>query len=323
MSDIEWHDWRRGGVGGSDIAALVGLSNYASPTSLYYEKTGQLDDREEDTPRQRIGKRMEAVLAAEFLDRTGLYVVGGQTWCAHPELAWARCTADGFVAETPATNFSLIEGTLGTVEFKTDGRFGWPDGVPANIRAQCIWQLGVTGLRHCWLVVMFAGFRVEVFEIAWDDDAESDWEFMLGAATTFWDDVRTGTPPPVDDHEATTEALTQVFRDPDGYLDADDASRALVAAVRSAMAATKAAKAEEARAKNELRALLGDRTELVDGWLMKLREKSRPVVIASWREQQASNTDMDGLRAAAPDLVDKFTTKQTVRVLRVPKPKEE
>lgn len=32
--DTAWHEFRRGGVGGSDIAALIGLSRYSSPTKL-------------------------------------------------------------------------------------------------------------------------------------------------------------------------------------------------------------------------------------------------------------------------------------------------
>lgn len=324
MSDAAWHEWRSGGVGGSDIAALIGLSRYASPTSLYYEKTGQLEDRGEDTARQRIGKRMESVLALEFHDRTGLYCVGAQTWCEHPLYKWARCTTDGYSVEAPH-RAGVEESPLGTIQMKTDGRFGWPDGIPDNIRAQCIWEMGVTGLPHCWLVVMFAGFRVEVFEIDWDVDAVADWEFMLDKARSFWfDHIMLGTPPPVDDHEATTEALTQVYRDPAGMIDADADALALVYRVRDAMASTAAAEAAEKRWKNELRALLADKTDLIEGWKpAKKNADPTPNVIASWREQASRRVDLDELRRLDPVLVDKATTTTTTRVLRVTKPKGE
>lgn len=330
MSELDvqaWHEWRRGGVGGSDIAALIGLSNYASPTSLYYEKTGALEDRDEDTDRQRIAKRMESVLAAEFNDRTDLFVVGEQTWCEHPVYSWARCTVDGFVADTPYGSAGAAgELSLGTCQMKTDGRFGWPDGIPANIRAQCTWEMGVTELRHCWLIVMFAGFRVEVFEIDWNDDAISDWAFMLEAARSFWfDHIMLGTPPPVDDHWATTEALTEVYHDPDGMLDADDAARQLVATVQRAMTITAAAEATEKRWKNELRALLADKTDLIDGWVTKGKRdpKQVPIVLASWREQESTRIDPEAVRDLVPaELVEKCTKTTTSRVLRVSKPKE-
>jgi putative phage-type endonuclease len=326
MTELAWHEWRRGGIGGSDIAALIGLSNYASPTSLYYEKVGALDDTDrEDSDRQRIGKRMEQVLAAEFQDQTGLHVVGTQTWCQHPTHTFARCTVDGFVSDTPDGQDDP-ELLLGDIEFKTDGRFGWPDGIPHSIRAQVVWQLGVTEQNHAWLVVMFAGFRVETFEVDWDEDARSDWAFMRDTARDFWENhVVPRVPPPVDDHWATTEALTRVNPDPDGIFDADDRARELVATVQRASAVTAAAEATEKRWKNELRAMLADKTDLVDGYktVGKRNPKQVPIVIASWREQESERIDPELVRALVPaELVAQCTTTNTSRVLRVSKPKE-
>lgn len=322
-SDIaDWLEWRRGGIGGADIAALIGLSTHSSPTSLAFEKLGLLEDRTEDTPRQRLGKRMESVLADEFHDHTGLYAVGAQTWCNHPRYKWARCTVDGFAAESPTAS---IGAPLGTVEYKTDARFGWPDGVPANIRAQCVWQMGVTGLQHCWVVVMFGQFRVEVFEIHWDVDAIADWEFMLAAADRFWSELQAGIMPELDDHDATTAALTYVNRelDPDTILEADDPARTLVHSVQHAQLATKAAEAHEVRLKNELRAFLGEKSNLVDGWTTPKRGDPKPITLATWREQVAHRLDLDMLRADHPDLIEKYSYSSTSRVLRVSKPPKE
>ena len=323
MTDVEWHDWRQGGIGGSDIAALAGLSRYASPTSLYYEKLGLLD-RSETTPRQRIGQRMEGVLAEEFHDATGLHLTGEQTWCEHPNHEWARCTVDGFASDwatDPATGGDL-EALLGTVQLKTDGRFAWPDGIPANIRAQCIWEMGVTGLRHCWLVVMFAGFRVEVFELDWDFDVAADWDYMFKTARAFWHDhVLAGVPPPVDDSQATTDALGDVHAPTGALLEANDAGCRLVAEFLEARWLVKSAQIVESRLGNELRAALGEHTDLVDGWT-DTRRGPKANVIASWRPEQRRRVDLDALRAAEPMLVERCTKTTTTRVLRVPSPKE-
>lgn len=199
-----WLEWRRGGIGGSDIAALLGLSNYASPYSLWCEKVGLIEPTE-TTQRQRVGQVLEDGIAVLFHEQTGLYSVGEQMWCSHDEHTWAQCTVDGFAAEAAG---SSIDDVLGTHQKKTDGRFGWPDGVPVNIRAQCVWEMGVTQMSHCWLSVLHAGFRFEVYEIARDDDAERDWELMLDRAGTFWHDhVLAGVAPMVDGSDATAEAL--------------------------------------------------------------------------------------------------------------------
>jgi putative phage-type endonuclease len=210
MSDAAWHEWRRAGIGGSDVTALLGLSPYTSPWKLWAEKVGLLPPSE-STQRQRIGQRMEPVLAAEFHEETGLCVVGHQTWCVDPDADWRRCTVDGFIVETP--NAGSLEG-IATWEAKTDGRYGWPDGPPANIRAQCVWGMGVTQHDSCFLTVMFAGFRIQTFEIPWDADAKADWDLMVDRADRFWrDHVLTGTPPPIDGSDATTDALRAVYPD--------------------------------------------------------------------------------------------------------------
>lgn len=312
MTIEEWHEWRREGIGGSDIAALIGLSPYASPTSLYYEKTGQLDLDRTSTDRQRIGLRMESVLAQEFADRTGLYCIAQQIPYVHPDYAYARCTLDGFATESDDLDDAL---RLGSVQFKTDGRFGWPEGVPAHIRAQCVWEMGVSQSVTSWLVVMFAGFRVEVFELPFDDDARADWEFMRAVAGVFWTlNVEAGIPPPVDDHPATARTLDAIFEADEGaYVHADPDARMLVKVLRDAQAATKAAKAVEDTYRNELRELLGDATELVDGF----EDDGKPVVIASWRPQVAHRVDLDALRQAYPDLVEVYTVETPSRVLRL------
>jgi predicted phage-related endonuclease len=248
---------------------------------------------------------MEGLLAEEFADRTGLYCVGAQTLWAHKDHAFARCTLDGFAAESDDLDDTAV---LGTVQFKTDGRFGWPDGVPPNIRAQCVWEMGVTGLAMSWLVVMFAGFRIQVYEIPFDDEAKTDWEFMLSTASDFWDHVTTGDPPPPDDHEATTRALEEIHEpDPTQELDATDTTRYLVDLLRAAKANTKAAKATEDALSNELRGVLGDACDLVDGGR----------VIASWRPQTARRFDVEAFRTNYPDLADVYTNETTSRVLRL------
>lgn len=317
LDEKAWHDFRRLGVGASDISALIGLSRYASPTSLYYTKLGLLEP-DEETQRQRIGKRMEALLAAEFHDETGLYVVGEQTWCTHPEHTFARCTLDGLVAEAPPDDDDLSS-VIATWEAKSDGRFGWPDGIPHNIRAQCVFQMGVCSVEYCYLTVMFAGFNIKHYEIPFDDEAQSDWLYMLDAARVFWTDhVLTGTPPPVDDHEATVAALTEIYHDPAGMLDADDRARELVATVQRAMQVTAAAEATEKRWKNELRALIGEHTDLVDGTKPAKKKDADPVpnVIASWRPSQRTTFDHKAALANDPSL-EKYNRVTDVRTLRV------
>ena len=204
VEQANWLDWRRHGLGGSDIGALLGLSKWQSPWSLWADKLGLLADTE-TTARQRIGHRMEAVLAAEFRDHTGLYIAGEQTRCTSKAWPIARCTIDGYVCEDPDDGEPL-----GIWEAKTDAHFSWPDGPPASYLAQARWNMMVTGTTACWLTVMFAGFRCETFEIL---QHQPDVDLMLDRAREFWQHIETGEPPPVDASDATTAAIGQAWPD--------------------------------------------------------------------------------------------------------------
>lgn len=58
MSREDWLRQRRKSIGGSDAAAIVGLSVWASPYSLWAEKTGKLPDKA-DNEAMRQGRDLE------------------------------------------------------------------------------------------------------------------------------------------------------------------------------------------------------------------------------------------------------------------------
>lgn len=259
-TEQDWHSWRSQGVGGSDIGALLGLSSWTSPWSLWADKCGLLP-HSETSERQQIGKDAEPFLAAVFERLTGLCVGGEQTWCHHPEHPIARCTVDGFVFSDSYRN--IATGIIGTVQFKTDAQRSWKgrddliNGVPAAIEAQCQWEMGVTSSPRCWLVVGFAGWNIEVFELQARAD---DFAYMLAEAERFWaDHVVTGNPPAVDASDATSRALAVVYRDTlPGVAVPLDSIHELVMQRAIAQGAKGAAEKTIKAVANEIRALMAD-----------------------------------------------------------------
>ena len=47
MNRAEWLNWRRTGLGGSDIAAVLGLSKWRTPWDVWADKKGLLPEKEE------------------------------------------------------------------------------------------------------------------------------------------------------------------------------------------------------------------------------------------------------------------------------------
>lgn len=301
-----WLEWRRQGVGASEIAVLCGLSPFASPWSLYLTKRGEIPEEDlSGNPMVELGRRAEGMLGDWFRDATGLHIIGEQTQVAHPEVDWQHATLDGYVVESPT---STIDDALGVAEIKVTGDGEW-DEVPDHYACQVQWQMHVTGLGHAWLPVLHrhsGAFRV--YEMERDDGVIAE---LVRLAGDFWQRIQSGTPPPIDGSAASTTALRAAYPQDDG--EEVEVSAVLVEAWRIAKGRVDAAKLGLDAAENELKVALGDAAYgVVDGQRL-----------ASWRSQDRTGIDLARLKADHPDLAEMYRTVTSSRVLRYSKPKGE
>lgn len=246
----DWLLWRNAGIGASDVAALVGMSPWASPMSVWTDKMG-LTPLDDDNDYMEFGRRAEPMLVGYFEDRRpGLFVVDTQARAQHPDHPHHRATLDGRVAEHPDGD------PVGLVEFKTGGFEKWDAGIPDNYACQVQWQLHVDQRDHAWIGALH-GRTFAVYEVDRDQRAI---DYLVGEVDRFWvDNVLGETPPPADAHEATAKALGLAFPDPqegeqvplDGILWALDLRE-------QAKAKASDAKVEIARAENAIKAAIGN-----------------------------------------------------------------
>ena len=301
----EWLEWRRKGIGASDVAGIVGVSPWASPFSVWADKAGLTSDSE-PTDAMRLGTLVEPLLADLFTERTGHRVGAIQQRCVHPVRKWMRCTLDGM-------RFDGAE-PLGPVEMKwsKDSAKQWADEIPTHYRIQAAWQCAITGHKSMWFAVIHVDFGRPQFEIYPYTPDPGDIAWLIEKAEAFWTDhVLTGVPPEGDATTATEDAIRDVWgwvSDPNGEIEADDdiGLLACMASLKSAKTARKNAEAVERDAKNKLRIRLGDREVITVG--------GKPAV--SWRAQSQSKLDTERLKNEQPDIYEEFTNRTTVRVMR-------
>lgn len=70
MEHEKWLRLRKGGIGGSDAAAVCGLNPYRSPMAVYWEKTTDTLDLS-DNEAMRQGRDLENYVAQRFTEETG------------------------------------------------------------------------------------------------------------------------------------------------------------------------------------------------------------------------------------------------------------
>jgi len=211
-----WLAARRSMVGASEMAAVIGMSPYASPFSLWWSK--QEGWETERTQAMAIGHVLEPVIANLFLaDRPDLLIcrATGSLW-RHPDVDWIGCSPD-YLAVTwdvePDPDDLVTPGWchVEPVECKSDeGGRGWgapgTGEVPPHHRVQVIQQCAVFGAPRGHLVRL-AGKRLSAYVVEMDDAARDDWAGWVDVGRAFMATLETGVAPEVDGHKATTAAL--------------------------------------------------------------------------------------------------------------------
>jgi putative phage-type endonuclease len=164
----EWHDLRNepGVIGGSDIAAITGLSTWESAITKWAKKTGQIPDEVTPNMSMKLGTILEAPILNLFAnEHPELEIYETGTW-ANKENPWARSNPDGLYKDADG-NWGIVE-----VKFSRD----YWSGVPQAYRAQVLWYMRIFGIKQAKLVAL-AGSSYMEFDIEWDEfEAQTLWD---------------------------------------------------------------------------------------------------------------------------------------------------
>lgn len=184
MSREEWLMRRRKTIGSSDAAGIVGLSRWASPFSVWADKTGRAAEKE-DTEAMRQGLDLEDYVARRWMEETGKRVYRLPAMLYHPKYPFAHADVDRMVVGENAgleckTTFSLDLKQFNGEEF------------PVQYYAQCVHYLAVTGADRWYLAVLAYGRGFFTFTLE-RDQAEID--ALMAAKADFWKLVEPGYTP--------------------------------------------------------------------------------------------------------------------------------
>lgn len=166
-----WLRARRGGIGASDAAAVVGCSPYQSTLGLWGEKTGRVAPQEPaDMDAVEMGRLLEPIVLERLRQKTGLWVEAwpSELLVVRDGEAWQRCTPDGLVFDG-ARRVGLVQAKTAR---ETDA--GWGEEPPVHYQMQVQHEMAVTGLPYALLVVLFGGRRLEWYAVQ-RDQVVIDW----------------------------------------------------------------------------------------------------------------------------------------------------
>lgn len=246
---------RAGGIGSSEIAAILGENPFCGPHDVWLEKRG-LRDRDEEDGRTWLGHVIEPALAAWYAEELGRKVRRFGRTVRHPKYEYALATPD-YEVNADHESRHLLE--CKSVGWRVEHHWnrGEADGVPLYVLLQAQWQMGIVGAERCDVAVIFLsdGERL-IYELKFDADLFAK---MVVLAGKFWALVEAAEPPPVDGSDAAREVLRSVYgRNRAPLKPATPEAEGLMEKRLAVDEAIKAAEAEKALITNRLCALVGE-----------------------------------------------------------------
>lgn len=148
MNEQKWLEARKKGIGGSDAAAIIGMSQYKTNVQLWEEKTG-LKEAEDisDKPYVKYGKEAEKPIRDLFILDYPEYEVKYDEFgmiANNSELPFAFATLDGELTEKSTGRKGILE--IKTTQIFNPNQWGqWNEQIPQIYYCQILHQFLATG----------------------------------------------------------------------------------------------------------------------------------------------------------------------------------
>lgn len=284
-----WLEQRRKGVGGSDVAAIMGLSPYRGAYEVWAEKLGLIEAPDiSDKPAVIWGNILEPVVGEHYAENhPDREVRRLNAVCQSIERPWAQASLD-YEVKDPELGWGVLE--IKTAGQRSEGK--WDDGVPLFYQTQVAHYLSVTGRSFADVAVLIGGQDYREYRIMRDED---DVHAVESAVDEFWQRVQTGEEPPVDGSPGEADALFKRHQTSDGEVwDCGDMPREVADYIYYKETAD-AAKERLAKAGNALKRLIGDHKGI-----------KCPDYIVTWPRGTKKTFDKKRFMADHPDLYEQY-----------------
>jgi len=199
MPREEWLKHRLCGIGGSEIAAVCGISKYKTPLDIYNEKLGLVPPFEGNA-RTEAGIRLENTVAEWYSDETGNKVIrDNKMWILDDYLV---ANVDRIIIPNDSTRYN----GRGILEVKTAGTYAaknWDEEPPVEYIFQLQHYLDVLDMQWGEFAVLIGGNDFRHYFVERDDELVA---LKNEQARKFWfDNVLKQVPPdPVNSKDIET-----------------------------------------------------------------------------------------------------------------------
>lgn len=277
LTEGEWLARRKEGLGGTDVAAIVGVHPWRSPLDVYAEKLGLVDPQPTNV-NMRYGSAVEGFVLDEYGRETGQRVIrlGRRMW-KHKDIVIWQGTPDGLVVDGPGVEAK-------TVSFSQRSKWGdelGSDDVPQHVRCQVTWYAPLLEREIMDVAVWFSGVEFSMYRVPRETALV---EALSEAAQRFWrDHIIAEVPPPLDASKAAEAYLKKMFpANALGPKAATPEEEILLLQLWNSRMTTKIAKDMEDTLENQVKAIIGEHEGIETERIRALWKRTKDGVKVDW-----------------------------------------
>ena len=205
LSYEDWLEYRRLGIGGSDIAAICGISKWRTPMHVYLEKLGEAPE-ESIGEAAEWGTRLEPLIADKFAQEHPEWaIIEKKVIYCHHEQEWALANLDRLII-CPKRGRGILEIKTASEYLKQE----WDNGnIPDYYYVQLQWYMFIMNLDFGYFATLIGGNKYREYEVYRDDELIAQ---IVRLAEDFWHQyVQIRHCPPVDGSDACSKLLARLY----------------------------------------------------------------------------------------------------------------
>ena len=247
---LEWLEARKQYIGGTDAAAIVGLSRRKTLLDCWAEKTGTVPIDDKDSEPAKVGRYLEAYVSQRFTEETGKKVRRVNDTLFHKEFPFIGANIDRRVIGEDA----ILEAKTTTAWLAKE----WETNeIPQEYIVQCLHYLAVTGALRCYLAVLIGNQEFKWMVVERDEAAIAS---LVRREVEFWTQYVIPRRMPKLVKAADSDILSRLFNEaPEGSLiSLPNEANDKIDLIEAYSADKRNLEAQIGQMKNELKMMLGN-----------------------------------------------------------------
>lgn len=290
---------RKKGIGGSDAAAVCGMSRWKTPVDVYIDKISPEINEQEENQYIYWGNKLEPVIIKKYEEETNKVVSSKNQLEVSKNHDFMIASIDGFIP----FDGGILE--CKTADIRFSSKWGDPgsDMIPEDYLIQCAHYAVVYDAPYVDIAVLIGGNDFRIYKYKRNKNLE---DLIIKKESDFWhNNVLKGIPP----EPRTEEDLNKIITSTKGHMKpVNDSVKNLLNSIKETEIKIKSLEEEKQNLLFSVKSIIEDYDGLID-------ESGN--TLCTWKIQNANRFDTTFFKKTHPDIYNKFTKVSTSRVFRM------